>query len=1620
MTTTSPPGMRELRLRATLLSHYELPWLGVGAELTETIGPTLFPDSTRVRTGDGQRHWRLNDTVRRSLVLQADFAELRAAWARIPRRPADDRQWAIDQYIGAGTPVDLDSLSLPRLRAVAWLARWLGGVAEHLPAGDELAKELGIGELLEPFRALAGDHFVGRGDVLGELENRFREPRAPVLIHGLGGIGKSAVAVRHLLDLAGRRRALVGYLNFDHSAIDPAEPVSLIAAIARQVTVQIDGPAGPNAAARLATECHERLRAGNRALEAPSAGSAARVPHDDLLDELAKAVDGDRLLLVFDTFEEVQRRDRPIQRRFSEFLAELSRRLDQPSVILAGRSPAPELGLDEIRLTGLDRGEAVDLLLKLLPAHPPSDARRIVDLVGTSPLALHLAAGVLRKAPLDEALQDIAVHRGTIEGELYRRLLGHIQDPDVRRIAHPGLTLRRVTPELIQDVLAKPCLVDVPDAGRACSLFDGLAREAMLVTRTPDGQAVVHRTDVRQTMLRRLAADETVVAKRIHRAAVRYYNGRGGVVARAEEIYHRLMLGQRRETLDTRWDDSVLAHLLPSLDDLPPASKAYLAAKSPTLSVSDEDLRQADIEVGRRLVIRRAAELVSAGDGTEALRELDDHVSRTSDRSPALSGLRVQALELLGRFEEALSVAVEERKHLAHAGAMQDFVVFTLHRARMDERLGNAAAAKPYLTETLTQCRRLPPTPQHLLGRVGLIVCLLRLRRYGLPLGDGLVEELSAEAVEVADRLPIKEISTVPGLLRDLAAELGERSPRLLDAALRRVGLAGTETELAEFAMVELTARGRLQLGSQVSKLLGEQDDATAREIVESYQSEAESALYRDHQSEATASPHSTLPVGGQAAALEAELARNHHRSGRPAEALPHYDRAIGQGGQIAPLLLDRGRAHLALDNVAAAERDLSGSLHLTYEQGQPLLEAHVHRSMGILARRTGDIAKALRHYELCLRLYAVEAPYLVPATQLDQARALLDAGLSGEADAVLEEALPALRRQSSGHELAQAELIGAATKLLEDDPEQARRLAASAQRRFARRREAGWVEIARLMRMRVDTALVLAGTPSRSASAAKAAALADRLKGHGLAEESATAMLLGVRLAIHKGQIDIAETLLGRVRRPGKNSTIDRRMLWRLARTELAAVTDTRQAIAEARRGLTELSTIRDHEGGLDVVSGAAAHGRELGELAVGLALRHGEPRTLLRVLEQTKAQVYRYRPLPNLDDPDLHGKVKEMRSLARTLHAARQEGKPATKVATRLSLLQQDITRLSRYSSPWGRPRPTADIASVTDRLGDRAFVSFARFGETLSAVVVAGGETRLVELGAASEVDEQARMLHADLDALAPDGLPRPLADVIGESASRRADQLDKGLLAPIARMIGDRELVIVPTGSLYAVHWGALPSLAGVPVTVAPSATAWLAAEDVAARPGSGSIVLAAGPGLGTAMGELKDLRVMHPRARTLTGPAATVMGVLNSLDGAELAHVAALGQHVPDNALFSRLELVDGPLYAHELANLRRPPRQVVLASSELALARIRPGDEALGFAGALLASGSATIVGAVSRVGERAAASVSVELHDALRRGLSMATALAEVVGRDPLRRPFICLGSGGAPPHRQ
>jgi CHAT domain-containing protein len=771
-------------------------------------------------------------------------------------------------------------------------------------------------------------------------------------------------------------------------------------------------------------------------------------------------------------------------------------------------------------------------------------------------------------------------------------------------------------------------------------------------------------------------------------------------------------------------------------------------------------------------------------------------------------------------------------------------------------------------------------------------------------------------------------------------------------------------------------------------------------------------------------------------------------RARRTTEALQLFDKAIpllehAEGTAAAnPELftiahVNRGFCYIELGLPEPAERDMRRALELAVEHDLPMIAAKARGNLGEIAQLQGDVPRALGHFEEAERTFRVIAPALVPRTHIDQGRVLLAAGVLDDAARHLDDALPGLREHRNSQDLAEAEVARAAAAMLQHDYAMAKQLAGSAHRRFLKRGNEPWAEVAALTRMRAEAEEALAGRPGKAA-AAKADRLADRLAEVGLPDESAMARMLAVRLTLRRGDVAAAEELLTKVPPPRSTTPIDHRMLLRLCRAEVAlARGQTRAALAQAKAGFDELGTARDRMGGLDLVCGTAVHGIELGRLAMNLVLGNAksdaDARRLLAWQERTRAQVYRYEPLPAIDDPELANRVAELRTVLRTMQQARLERRPVAQLERRSAALQREVSRLGWHTSQWGKPRPVSSPTEVIERLGDRALLSFAGPADDLAAVVVTGGRARLFRLGAKVEVLETARQLHADLDALAPDDLIKPLAAAVSESALRRIALLDDMLFGPGAiprSVLGDRELVIVPFGGLYSVPWESLPSLRGRAVSVAPSATAWMSAVEVDRN--GGQVVLVCGPDLPESVSELDQLREVYPDAIVLEGAAATVDAVLSAMDGAKLVHIAAHGTHEPANAMFSRLELADGGLLAHEVSRLRRAPEHIVLAACELALSHIRPGDEPLGFAGAMLAAGSRTVVAAVNRVGHRSAAlamadyhrrlasrpiidlaETMTDYHRRLASGVQPARALAEATAADPLRRPFVLLGAG-------
>jgi CHAT domain-containing protein len=308
----------------------------------------------------------------------------------------------------------------------------------------------------------------------------------------------------------------------------------------------------------------------------------------------------------------------------------------------------------------------------------------------------------------------------------------------------------------------------------------------------------------------------------------------------------------------------------------------------------------------------------------------------------------------------------------------------------------------------------------------------------------------------------------------------------------------------------------------------------------------------------------------------------------------------------------------------------------------------------------------------------------------------------------------------------------------------------------------------------------------------------------------------------------------------------------------------------------------------------------------------------------------------------------------------------------------------------------------------------VVYLRDGRTLRALLVAAGQVRLVGLGRFAAAAEALLRLRADLDAQSGHAMPDRLARAVDAATRRDARLLSAAILDPLLRQLGDRDLVVVPTGALITVPWPMLPGTAGRALTVAPSASSWHTARGaLLQRPvGRTRTLLVAGPGIERGGSEVDAIAALAGAPTVLTGARATASATLAALPGADIAHLAAHGHHHADNPLFSELRLTDGPLMGYDLQQLPRTPPMVVLSSCDLGLHHTRPGDESIGMASALLSAGTSTVVASVCRVADETAMNVMTAYHKRLAAGHEPAAALAAAAGPDPLSG-FVCFGAG-------
>jgi hypothetical protein len=444
-------------------------------------------------------------------------------------------------------------------------------------------------------------------------------------------------------------------LDFDRAGLDVLDRIGLTMEATRQLAEQ------------LGASCSElmdaRLDAGLVTVRDTKAQLSIRqqLPKS-LASQLGKAVaaSGRPVLVVLDTLEVLRGRGETHPEELFKWLDALVTKGVKPMhVLAAGRGDAldslPEIDLAgatgspngqppgrviRLELPGLEDDAALALLARLeVPEHLRHE---LLELAQGNPLKLRLAAEVAKRS----GIESLPKHKRGAEVSaafLYRLLLSRITDPDLKRLAHPGLVVRRINAELIRKVLAPALGLGAITEQRANDLLTQLATHHWLVENDPGAPGFLkHLSHMRKVLLPLLYRSAPRQSARIDAAAIHWFAAQPSNWAQVESVYHQLQL--------TRVNPAT------------PSVPANIAAQFDDDTLEELPLAAADLvrvsRGGRSSQFRPSQAVVSGwADDTGVVRELLAVVQRqdwTEGVSIVRSVMDAQGLDMRSQMADAI------------------------------------------------------------------------------------------------------------------------------------------------------------------------------------------------------------------------------------------------------------------------------------------------------------------------------------------------------------------------------------------------------------------------------------------------------------------------------------------------------------------------------------------------------------------------------------------------------------------------------------------------------------------------------------------------------------------------------------------------------------------------------------------------------------------------------------------------------------------------------------------------------------------------------------------------------------------------------------------------------
>lgn len=790
--------------------------------------PNIEEDATPIRAGSPPL-WQLGADIRHeALERLGDRAGMLAALEANPNRPDTPLQTMFEALV-RDEILDLEKLSRDEIRALLAVCRWLAGVlpANVLPDGDALAAAFARADLLAPCHHLLAEGFVNRKSQLKKLREFLWQDEASrsLMLYGIGGVGKSTLLASFSVgEMAAHGHHLLFVpIDVDRSTVRPHRPHTFLVEAVNQIVRQLPDLAGH---AESITQHLRELGARYAISGAGEDFESSRYSEKDVgwmqqeminvLGEFLSSplsTPNHRALVTIDTFEEAQVLGPEVAGDVVRMFDQLAQSQPGVRVVFSGRVRADEPGhpfgqtqasmedqlfadRPSILLKGLDKRSALTLLAGQLDEAGQRPLRKnledVIGVVGRNPMCIKLAGRIIRLkgvgALLGEETREVLLQHlrdAKIQAFLFGRILDHFQTERIKPLAYPGLIVRRVTPAIIQEVLAVPCGIELEGSTEADTLYNDLARERTMVE--PDGAGGLRyrpelRRDLLGDVLEKVGA-ETAAA--IDRAAVAFYEKDDSLEGRAEEIYHRLRLGEDFDAVKARWIPGLRDLLRNTLVELPRAGRIWLSQK---LNITTDAATRgaADQADWERMAALRVERFLKNGDVPGALAAVRERTERLPN-SP-LFQLESETFRVAGDLEAArevcdlgLSAVTGDRR-----------AELLLQAASLHEAQGELDEALPLVAEAASLAQG---HEDGMLPFRALITHIRVLRKLGR---TEETDTLRQRALKLLTRDVVKDLRRYPRLFEETAAELGKQNPEVLRAAVQRLGVQVRSAEQQE------------------------------------------------------------------------------------------------------------------------------------------------------------------------------------------------------------------------------------------------------------------------------------------------------------------------------------------------------------------------------------------------------------------------------------------------------------------------------------------------------------------------------------------------------------------------------------------------------------------------------------------------------------------------------------------------------------------------------------------------------------------------------------------------------------------------------------------------------